>query len=88
VIEHEWDQEEPVEEAVVLPVAKQPIKAARTPVEPCVVFDPDYLHWREQGSVFTLCGQRSAQGLQGDDKRLLLPECPLCSSVAEGGDGS
>jgi hypothetical protein len=86
MIGDDWDDDEAFEDAVVLPVASQPIRPVLGRLEPCLVLRSDnFLHLREVGSGFSLCGARTAQALQHDDTRLKLPACPLCE-VASGRD--
>lgn len=83
MIGDDWDDDEPVEEAVVLPVASQPIRRVLGKLEPCLILRADdALHLREVGSGFSLCGARTAQPLQRDDERLKLPLCHPCEVVS------
>jgi hypothetical protein len=87
VIEH-WDDEEPFEEAVVLPAPTQPIIAG-VALEPCLILRDDAVqHLREKGTSFSLCGARTAQPLTRDDpRRASLSLCAVCETAA-GGDGA
>jgi hypothetical protein len=79
----DYEEEEPGGDTPLpVPVVVRP-SLGKT--EPCLLQTGEHLHLREADHVFTLCGQRSAQGLVKDDERRSWPVCPLCSSVA-GGD--